>query len=782
MGVNSFGFGGANAHILLEEYILGDTAELHALHKPETPPLFLSANSEDALQATAQQYADLLTNEELDIKYYDLAYSASNYRQQLKYGLAINGSDRDDIVEKLLGYATDNAKNAETKKGIATTRKQSSKHPKLALVFSGNGSQWQGMGCELLETEPLFKSAVEEIDELLTAHSEDPISLVDEFNASVEDSRLEYTEVAQLLLFALQVGIIRVLNAHGLKAEATLGHSVGEVSAAWAAGALTLEQAVEVIYERSHAQGETKGSGRMAAVGMGYEAIQDVLQTLDLQDAITIAGINSPNAVTLSGALNDLEQLSEILKEQSVFYRILDLDYAFHSPEMLPIEERVKTTLHGLKPQQGDLRFVSTVTGSDLDGNRLDATYWWENIRQPVLFNKAMDTLIDDGFEVFLEIGPHPILRSYISECCRSKEVAGLSLPTQTRKTASLPSLLDGLYSSYLAGCALDRCKLFPKKGAFIPLPNYPWQREKHWYTLTPEGADLVNRKREHPLLGYRLRNAIAQWENQLDTHKFPYLKDHVVDGGVVFPAAGYIEMALAASALWFNSSDGDHEGKQASVEIENLEIKAPIVLDNAKSTRFTLLTDDGSFTIESRDRMSENPWTLNVVGRLLGATNRQAPKKIKPKAIAKAANLHISKAGHYQLTESVGLSYGTGFQGVDQVWVAPQTALAQLKIPAELVEDYDQYHLHPSMLDAGFQVLVDVFSEDIRSGKQAALIPVQIGKLYQYDQAGDITYLQVNIRKQSPQSVVADFLLLNKKGAVLAELLACRFKGVQFA
>ena len=798
MGVNSFGFGGANAHILLEEFILGETAELHSLQKPGVPPLFLSANSDDALKATARQYVDLLKNDaenqteksaedhaEYYAKYYDLAYSASHYRQHLKQGLAINGKDRDEILEKLSNYVDQ----GETPAGITTTRKLKDT-PKLALVFSGNGSQWQGMGCELLKSEPIFRATVKEIDKLLTVHSEDPISLIDEFNTSVEDSRLEYTEVAQLLLFALQVGMINVLNAQGLKAQATLGHSVGEVSAAWAAGALTLEQAVEVIYERSHAQGETKGSGRMAAAGMGHEAMQKTLALLQLDKTITIAGINSANATTLSGSLADLEQLSETLAEQNIFYRILDLVYAFHSPEMLSIEERVKTKLYGLTPHNTTIRFVSTVTGSDLAGERLDATYWWENIRKPVLFNDAMDTLLDDGFSVFLEIGPHPILRTYINECCRTKEVTGLALSTQTRKTASLPALLDGLYTTYLAGCALDMSLLFPKKGNYIQLPNYPWQREKHWYTLTGEGADLVNRKREHPLLGYRIKSATAQWENQLDTHKLPYLKDHRVDGGVIFPAAGYVEMALAASALWFNNGDNSDAIELESCEIENIEIKAPIVLDNAKSTRFTLLTDDGSFTIESRDRMSDNPWTLNVVGRLLGATNRKAPPPLKTKTIIKKAALQISKAGHYQLTESVGLSYGAGFQGVEDVWVSSVpatdsetlTALAQLEIPADINQDYANYHLHPSMLDAGFQILVDVFAEDISKGKQAALIPVQIGKLYQYEQVADIRYLQVNICKRSPQSVVADFLLLNKKGDVLVELHACRFKGVQFA
>ncbi len=798
MGVNSFGFGGANAHILLEEYKPGKTAELHSIQKPAVPPLFLSAESDNALQAMAQQYGNLLEATHSEADYYDIAYSTANYRQQLKIGLAVNGKNHGDIKDKLLQYV-DGKKTA----GIATTQKlgdhqKRESAPKLALVFSGNGSQWQGMGCQLLETEPVFRTAVEEINALLATHCKEPISLIEEFQRSAEESKLEYTEIAQLLLFSLQVGIIKVLRAHGLRADATLGHSVGEVSAAWAAGALTLEQAVFVIYERSHAQGETKGSGRMAAAGLGQAEMTDLLTALKLHKSITIAGINSPTSVTLSGALTQLEQLTDILDEKSIFYRILDLDYAFHSPKMLPIEQRIKSTLYGLDPQAHQIRFVSTVTGSDLAGEKLDATYWWENIRQPVLFGKAMDTLIDDGFEVFLEIGPHPILRTYISECCRAKDITGLPVATQTRKTESVSALLDGLYTSYLAGCHLDLSHIFPKKGNFVQLPNYPWQREKHWYALTTEGSDLVNRKIEHPLLGYRLKSSTAQWENHLDIKKLPYLQDHVVDGGVIFPAAGYVEMALAASALFVQPGQ-EKPTQPRSHEIENIEIKAPIVLDTTKITRFTLLPSDGSFTIESKDRLSDSPWTLNVVGRLLGTTNRKTPAKLDTVAIAREANLQVTSIGHYKLTESVGLSYGPGFQGVAEVWVSPLTALARLTTPVTIETDYDQYHLHPSLLDAGFQVLVDVFADDIANGKVAALIPVQIGKLYYYQQKqaknsasqspnqnpnqnDQITYLQVNIRKQSPQSVVADFSLLNDDGVVLVELHACRFKGVQFA
>lgn len=815
MGVNSFGFGGANAHVIVEEYQpksqskdqkkqankLGRKPSKKQLKKSASknhPPLFLSANNTQALRDMAGQYRDLLQQD--GVNYDDVAWSAYSKRQQFSAGLAVHADKHHSIAECLHAFSQ-----GELHTGATTTNKVEAvvdndidgvAKPKLALVFSGNGSQWQGMGCELLASEPLFLETVTEIDALLKSYSksDDEISLLDEFKAAEDKSRLALTEVAQPLLFALQVGIMRVLESKGLIADAVTGHSVGEVAAAWAAGILSLKDAVRVIYQRSHAQGKTAGAGRMAAASMSEEETRLLLEDLGLLSDITIAGVNSPKAVTLSGSLEALETLNEYFDEQGVFYRILDLDYAFHSAAMDPVENDIKQSLQNLDLLDSQRGFYSTVSGGLLAGDKLDANYWWDNIRKPVMFASAMDALLEDGYQVFLEVGPHSVLRSYINDCGRDKSFSILAVQTLRRKQESKTALINSLYNCHLAGCPLDDEKVFGVTTNLqsITLPHYPWQREKHWYTLTPEGKDLVNRSRAHPLLGYRLNDQEAMWENQIDTQILPFLGDHVVDGGAIMPAAAYVEMALAASADWFASDDtstkadgnsASNSGDNAEYkqwELENLEIRAPIVLDCNKTIRLTLHPKDGSFTISSRDRLSDNPWSENVVGRLLGETHKKAPKKVAIKPFISNAEKIISAAGHYRLTESVGLSYGVTFQGVEEVWVSSLSALAKLTIPAELKEDFSKYQLHPAMLDAGFQVLVDIFADDIEQGSQAALIPVQVGKLYQFADIKDLAYLSVNIKKQSPQSVVADYLLMDAFGTVLAELTDCRFKGVQ--
>jgi len=792
MGVNSFGFGGANAHVIVEEYVR-KTTDVKTTTKTKInvntktppavfPPLFLSANNTQALRDMAGQYRDLLQQD--GVKYADVAWSAYTKRQQFGTGLAVHADKHHSIIECLHAFSQ-----GEIHTGVTTGNKiegLNGKPPKLALVFSGNGSQWQGMGRELLASEPLFLETIVEIDTLLKNYSttEDTISLMDEFKADEDKSRLALTEVAQPLLFALQVGVMRVLESKGLMADAVTGHSVGEVAAAWAAGILSLDGAVRVIYQRSHAQAKTAGAGRMAAASMSEEKVHQLLEDRGLLAEVSIAGVNSPNAVTLSGSLPALEALNEYFDEEGIFFRLLDLDYAFHSPAMDSVENTIKSSLDGLTLNASTRKFYSTVSGGLLSDDQLNAKYWWDNIRQPVKFASAMDALLEDGYQVFLEVGPHSVLRSYINDCGKAKDFPMAALQTLRRKRDSKTVLINALYNCHLAGCPLVLKKVFGdiKSLKSINLPHYPWQREKHWYTLTPEGSDLVNRHRAHPLLGYRLKNQEAMWENQVCTQVLPYLSDHVVDGGAIMPAAAYVEMALAASADWFSNEEENitAEDNYKQWELENLEIRAPIVLDVNKSIRLELHPKDGSFKISSRDRLSDNPWTENVVGRLLGETHKKVPQAIALKPLISNAENIISAAGHYKLTESVGLSYGKTFQGVQKVWVSSLSALAKLKIPNEIKQDFSKYQLHPAMLDAGFQVLVDIFAKDIEQGSQAALIPVQVGKLYQFADMKDLSYLLVTIKKQSPQSVVADYLLMDAFGNVLAELKNCRFRGVQ--
>ena len=415
MGVNSFGFGGANAHVILEEYPRESANTVY--HTKSIPPLFLSARKDTALADLAMKYADLISKADV-AHYYDIAWSALTHRQLLEQRVAIFADDKASIVKNLRLFAQ-----GETADGIVTSDAVTT-HSQLAFVYSGNGCQWLGMGCILFKENKIFRNTVKEIDKHWQNYAD--FSIEEELFASKDNQKLHLTEVAQPVLFAFQVALTRMLQSFGLNATAAFGHSVGEIAAAWVSGALSLKQAVHVIYERSFAQAQTQGQGKMAAVGLSAAQMQEKLVALKMADDVVIAGINSPSSVTISGDESLLKELETQLLAENIFVRLLDLDYAFHSPYMDPIEERVLKGLAKLKPSASKkLRFISTVTGTELAGNTLDAKYWWQNIRHPVEFSAAANTLIADGVTLFVEIGAHPVLCRYLEQCLQAAEKTG---------------------------------------------------------------------------------------------------------------------------------------------------------------------------------------------------------------------------------------------------------------------------------------------------------------------------------------------------------------------
>ena len=782
MGVNSFGFGGANAHVLLEEFISAPKPETK-VNPTVVPPLFLSAKTPGALKELAGKYVDLLnigsdlplttikqdkkTPSRLNHNYYDVAYTAATHRQRLDLQLAAWGNTEKEIITSLQQYA-----NGEYPDGIVVEDSLQGAAP-ISFVYSGNGSQWIGMGQKLLKDDPSFSDTIEEIEALLGDRAD--FSLRDELVAESDSSKMHLTEVAQPTLFAVQVGITKILRRHGVNATHAIGHSVGEIAAAWAMGCLSLEQAVDVIYERSSAQGTTKGYGRMAAVGLSAKNIELELADANLADSIEIAGINSPGNVTISGSFEDLESLRKRLELNGVFYRLLDLDYAFHSRLMDPIQKIIIDDLSDLSPSNGHGVFISTVTGAVFDGAKLDATYWWDNIRKPVQFENAVNTLIEEACRVFVEIGPHSVLQRYVSECLSTQKVDGRSIPTLKKDDGGLIRIQEAAYRSCLLSDSLALDEFFPQQGRYLSLPNYPWQRERYWGSVTSEGYNLINRQSVHPLLGYRLKDGVAAWENQLDTHRVPYLADHVIAGSVVLPGTAYIEMALAASVEWYG---GDNH------EIEELEILAPIVFDgeSAQTVRFEISQDDGRFRITARRRLSDDTWNLHAVGRLIGVPfmAQPAPQSLSSTSSLNSDGNKVSNAEHYRLAKMLGLEFGPAFQSMAEAWPDDYEITARIE-PCESVQLSTSTHvLHPAMLDACFQTLIGIFKEKIEGGNRSTLLPVHVGRLRLYGTGQGPAWCNTRIVKRSPHSVLADFQLFDNTGNTLAVLEACRFREIQ--
>ena len=758
LGVNSFGFGGTNAHVVLGEHCAPPRRARRASRRG-TLPLFLSARSPGALSELAARYRALLLAPGAPSAC-EIAHNAARRRQHHDHRLAVFGRDATEIAGRLEVFATE-GRGTDLISGQTSTGGPA----KLAFVFSGNGSQWAGMGRRLLAEDQRFRRAVEAVDALIRDAS--GFSVVEELKAGEGRSRLHLTEFAQPALFALQVGLLDSLGQRGLRPDAVLGHSVGEVAAAFASGAFDLEQAVRVIHERSTAQAATRGRGRMAALGLPPARAIEAIRACD--GAVELAAVNSPSSVTLSGPLEALEELGKKWAEANVRFRILDLDYAFHSQAMDPIQDALLTALEGLAPSPVRVPFVSTVSGEALAGESLGPGYWWDNVRRPVRFEKALATLVEDGVSLFLEVGPHPIMQGYLNENLRAAGSKGRALATLRRDDGGVARIWGAIGQAHVHGARLDFACLFPGRARPLPLPAYPWQKESYWYRSTDEVLGAQGEHLVHPLLGFPLRNAPGEWRCHIDAELIPWLADHVVGGAVVFPAAAFIEMALAAARISFPG--GCHA-------IENLEIRTPVVLEagETKTLRFRL-GEDGDFTISSRTRLGDSPWAHHVSGKIEEARAGTRAPRYEPGAGLSAGSTSFRAEEHYRTTEALGLHYGPAFQGLVEIRCDGDKAWAQLRAASELpVGDLGRHHLHPCVLDPCLQMLA---SMGAAAGWDASLgfLPFKVGRLVFHDGADEVRHCRAAITRAGARSVVADFALVDGGGTARVEIEGFRFR-----
>lgn len=756
-GINSFGFGGANAHALLQAYWPENKRNIAPV-VTSLPPLLISARSDASLRKLAGRYADRI-KDITATDFYDVAYGAAYRRERMVKRLAVEAASVENVAQLLTDFAGGQTPSAVCVEDALDPAGD------IAFIYSGNGAQWLGMARTLMNQSQRFASVIQDLDTRILKQA--GFSIIEELLATPESSRLADTEVVQPLLFAIQVGITQMLIDQGVAPDATAGHSVGEIAAAWASGALNLDQAIQVICVRSRAQGLTAGAGKMAAVALSAAEMESVISSLGSNLDVEIAGVNSPGNITLSGKEADLEKIKAFIQPKGIFFRMLDINYAFHSRQMEPIRNELIANLSGLTPYSTkEVAFVSTVTGESLDGAALQADYWWRNVREPVRFGDAVISMAKMGCRVFIEIGPHAILQRYINETLKAIEIRGRALSTLRRDDDGLSRIRDTALRVLLLKDKPELSRFLPVRGRHVRLPNYPWQKERHWHGRTSEGLAAIDRRRVHPLLGWQLFDADMAWENVLDPQVLPWLADHQVGDAVVFPGAAYAEMALAAAQQWLGGE---------WLAIEELDIVAPLVFDgeHARTLRFVLNPRDGSFQIRSRQRLSEDPWTLHAAGRIFEPA--QAPTGSSVEVLA-ADSTAVDPVLHYSMAKELGLAYGPAFQGLSAIRVAGDRLEAKVVVPVSLVETFESYHLHPALLDLCYQSLIDLLRLEISAGQGFALLPVKMGLLVTQTKALPVKFRAV-MRARVGRSVRADFELFDVEDKLVASVTGCRFR-----
>ncbi|MCB9450588.1 MAG: type I polyketide synthase [Anaerolineaceae bacterium] len=490
-GVSSFGWSGTNAHIVLQA--APAVAPTPSVDQDTAVVLPLSAHTPAALRDMAGHYAAFLAGDAgQNLPLNDMAYTLGVRRTHHEYRLAVAGRTTVEIAYKLRRFA---AGESDT---LVEGRRESDQTPRIVFVFPGQGGQWSGMLRGLMQTQPVFRQALEECDAAIAAVTQ--WSVLDMLRMPEQDARWEQIDIVQPLLFAAHVALAALWRSWGIEPDAILGHSLGEVSGAYIAGTLSLEDAARVICHRSRLMRQTSGQGAMAVVGLSMEETAALLHGYESQ--LSIAVSNSPRSTVISGDPTALEGVLDTLRAQNIFCRRVKVDVASHSPQMEPLRAELVKSLSGLKPRAGSLPIYSTVDGVVTDGANFTPDYWGRNLRQPVQFSRMAEQLLNDGYTVFIEISPHPILLSPIDDILHHTGQAGWTIPSLVRQSDEMVTMLQSLGAVYAAGVDVDWGRLYPEGGTVVQTPPYPWQRERFWMDAQ---STKVKWSDAHPLLGQQL-------------------------------------------------------------------------------------------------------------------------------------------------------------------------------------------------------------------------------------------------------------------------------------
>jgi acyl transferase domain-containing protein/acyl carrier protein len=468
-GVSSFGWSGTNAHVIVESAAGRDGKPAGDARAQILP---LSARSAPALVALAGRYRDLLRSGDAGAaaELEDVCYTASIRRTHHEHRAAVVGGSRLEIADALDALAS-----GEPRRGTSIGQLRPGRNSSAVFVFCGQGPQWRGMGRELLREEPAFHEAVARCDEQIRQIA--GWSPLDELLAEEERSRFDQTEFAQPLLFTMQVALAALWKSWGVTPSAVVGHSVGEVAAAHVAGALTLADAARIVVHRGRIMQQATGAGKMAVVELPVRELERAVAAFP--GRISIAAVNAPASTVVSGEPSAIDELIGSLSARQVLVRPIPVNYAFHSYQMEPCARELTTELAGFSPSALKVPMYSTVTGRSCTGPELDASYWGRNVGQRVRFADAINALAAGDGNVFVEIGPHPVLTSAMSQCLG--EATHSVCHSLQRNSPERPAMLSAFGTLYAAGCAVDWRPLVGASPGCVELPAYPWQRERYW-------------------------------------------------------------------------------------------------------------------------------------------------------------------------------------------------------------------------------------------------------------------------------------------------------------
>ena len=751
--VSSYGFSGTNVHAILEQ--APATAAPH--DAPATPaidgPLLfpLSATSADGLRRTAGRIADWVEAHESDVTASDLGYTLTRRRGHRPVRTAVIAGTFEELADSLREVADGDFPYPDAVG-------QDDRGP--VWVFSGQGSQWAAMGAELLATEPVFAATVAEAEPIIARES--GFSVTEAISAPDTVTGIDRIQPA---LFTMQVALAATMRSYGVQPGAVIGHSMGEAAAAVVSGALSLEDGVKVICRRSRLMLTIAGSGAMASVELPAQQVLSELMARGIEDAV-VAVVASPQSTVIGGATETVRELVASWEEREVMAREVAVDVASHSPQVDPILDELTDVLADLNPMTPEIPFYTATSFDPRDTPECDAWYWADNLRHMVRFAVAVQAALEDGYRVFAELSPHPLLTHAIEQTGRSLGMP-LAAIAAMRREQELPHGLRGLLGDlYSAGAAIDFSALYPS-GRLVDAPLPTWSHRR--LLLAREGHDSRTRDAcmvaVHPLMGAHVRLQEEPerhvWQGEVGTATQPWLGDHEIHNAAILPAAVWCEMALTAARTILGETS----------EVRDIRFEQMLLLDEEAPVGAVATVDEpgvANFAVETYYEGQRDQFATAVL-----LTHEDEGDSGEYDILALLA-AHPSRLEGSELRKwfgAHGFQYGPAFTGLAAAHRAEatfNTLLAEVGLPVHLRSQQKGYGIHPALLDACFQSVAAAHPDAGGQATSGLLMPLGIRRLRAYGPTRNARYCFTRVTRADSAGIEADLHVLDDYGTVL--------------
>ncbi|MDP9360611.1 MAG: amino acid adenylation domain-containing protein [Acidobacteriota bacterium] len=737
-GVSSFGVGGTNAHVVLEE-----APELPAARDdlPQRPwhVLTLSAKSERALQELAQRYAVALDGN-ADLA--DVCYSTNTGRSAFEHRLAATARTSEEMRRQLEGFAS-GAKSPRVTSGRVAK-------PRVAFLFTGQGSQYAGMGRQLYETERVFRQALDRCDQALRPQLG---------RSLLDDLDLGSLTFSQPMIFSLEYALAELWRSWNVQPAAVIGHSLGEYAAACIAGVFSVEDALTLVAARGRLFDELALEGAMLAVHAGEDRVRELLTP-----EASLASINSPSNVVVSGTRRAIDAAIAALQAIDVRTEMISASRAAHSPLVDPLLDPFERVARGIRYSMPTMEVISNLAGRPAGPEIATPEYWRRHLREPVRFADGIATLAGKGYETFVEIGPRPDLLPAVRQCITDRSAA--LLPSLRQGRDDWQSILQSLGALFVRGVPVDwRALDRDHQRRKVPLPTYPFQRQRYWIDATapsPRPA-TAHASAAHRLLGQRVRSAALKqgevlFESEIGEHSPEFIADHSIDNVAILPATAYLEMAVAAGREVFRTEEVSLEGVgiERAMDFRPGELKKVQLLmrpQDGGGYRFEIFSD------------GDSEWILHCSGSVTAASSLSADEPTLDSLRAHAGE-ELRVEDHYAMAAARGVHFGPRFRGIEQMWRCENGGLLRVRRPALVAAERDGYVIHPAVFDACLQGISVALPP---SNGDSADVPVGVERMSIKGRAGDVVWSQIQTRTGAPNNLLCDVRLFSEDGTSVA-------------